>query len=217
MKAVIFTGGDIQDYSAIKRYLEGAELVICADSGVRHAFSMNIIPDIVVGDMDSISKRDLALIASKGIRKQTFPVEKDFTDTQLALETALTEGATNAVILAALGGRPDHSLANILQMIHFKRLGMDVRLVGEDWEMFLLDKDMEISGTKGDLLSLIPISPQVTGIETEGLYYPLREENLLIGATRGVSNVFVKDTAVVKLKDGLLVAVKITAKKNSPL
>jgi thiamine pyrophosphokinase len=214
MKAVIFAGGKIQDYNALRRYLESAELVICADSGVKHAFSMNIIPDIVVGDMDSISEEDLALIDSKGINKLVFPKEKDCTDTQLALEIALKEGATSVVVLAALGGRPDHSLANILQMLYFKRLGLNVILAGDYWEMFLFDKEVVIKGTKGDLLSLIPISSEVKGVQTQGLYYPLKGETLLIGATRGVSNVFIRDTAVVKIKKGYLVAVKITTKKT---
>ncbi|MGI6485885.1 MAG: thiamine diphosphokinase [Thermoanaerobacterales bacterium] len=213
MKAVVFSGGEIRNYSAIKKHMEGAKLVICADSGVRHAFSLGIVPDLIVGDMDSVSKQDLDLINSKGIKILTYPIEKDYTDTQLALETARQKGATKVMVLAALGERPDHSLANILLMVHFKRFGMDVRIAGEDWEMFLLEKDADITGSKGDILSLIPITPQVTGIETEGLYYPLKGETLKIGPARGVSNLFVKDNASIKLKDGLLIAVKVTFKQ----
>ncbi|RKL63375.1 thiamine diphosphokinase [Thermoanaerobacteraceae bacterium SP2] len=209
MKAVIFAGGTVDDYRLQKKYVVGADIIICADSGVRHAFMMGITPDLVVGDMDSVVPEDLNRIKELGIEQETFAAEKDFTDTELALEKAYQRGATEAVILGGIGDRPDHSLANILLMVNFKKRGLEVRLAGENWEMFLIEGQVQISGKKGDLLSLIPLSREVSGIETRGLYYPLKNETIPMGTSRGISNVFLGDEVMVRTKKGLLLAVKL--------
>ena len=209
MKAVIFAGGEIVDHRLQKKNVSEANFIICADSGVRHAFKMGIIPNLVVGDMDSATPEDLERIKKLGIEQETFPAEKDFTDTELALEIALSRGATEAVILAGIGDRPDHSIANVLLMVNFKKRGLEVKLAGENWEMFLVEGQVQIFGKKGDLLSLIPLSLEVSGIETRGLYYPLKNETIPMGSSRGISNVFLEDKAMVKVNKGLMLAVKI--------
>ena len=136
MKAVIFAGGSIDSYKKVKKYLEGSSLIICADSGVEHAFNMGIEPDLLVGDMDSISSVSLEKANKLGIERQQFPSEKDCTDTELALDIALKKGADEAIILGALGDRPDHSLANIFLMVGFKKLGLEVKLADRNWDVF---------------------------------------------------------------------------------
>lgn len=209
MKAVIFAGGDIKNYDAVKRHLAGADIIICADGGVYHAFRMGVKPGAVVGDMDSITGDDLRRIEAMKIERIKFPPEKDFTDTELALEIALQKGASEAVILAGVGDRPDHSLANMLLLVNFKKRGLEVKLAGENWEMFLIQGEKEISGQKGDLLSLIPLGAEAEEIETGGLYYPLRRETLPMGSSRGISNVFLGEKATVKVRRGLLLGVKL--------
>ena len=207
MKAVIFAGGEINDYEAIKKHLIETDLIICADSGVDHAFGMQIVPDLVVGDMDSISQESLKKLKTLGIQRHDYPREKDFTDTELALEVALEKGAGEAVLLAGIGDRPDHSLANIFLMLYFKNRGLELKLAGEKWEMFLIEGEREISGKKGDIISLIPMSPEAVGVETKALYYPLKKEPLTMGPARGISNVFLENTAIVRVKEGILLAV----------
>jgi len=210
MKAVIFSGGEIGNYDKVKKYLSGCNLMICADSGLEHAFNMGLIPDLLVGDMDSISPAAIEKAKKLGIKKQNFPSEKDYTDTELALDIALAKGACKAILLGGLGDRPDHSLANIFLMVRFKKLGLHLMLADEHWEMFLIDKPVEVCGEKGNILSLIPISPEVTGVTTEGLYYPLKDETLFMGPARGISNIFLGNTAKISIKQGLLLAVKWT-------
>lgn len=212
MKAVIFAGGDIKNYEAIKKYLEKTDWIICADSGVDHAFNMEVVPDLVVGDMDSISEESLKKLEILGIGKHSYPREKDFTDTELALEVALEKGVTEAVLLAGIGDRPDHSLANIFLMVYFKKRGLELKLIDEKWEMFLIQGEREIYGEKGDILSLIPLSPKVVGVETEDLYYPLKKETLPMGPARGISNVFLGKKAGVRVEEGLLLAVHYHAR-----
>ncbi len=210
MKTAIFAGGNIGDYKKVSKYLNGCRLVICADSGVHHAFNMGITPDILVGDMDSISSEDLKKVKQLGIEILKFPTKKDCTDTELALETALKQGAKEVIILGGYGDRPDHSLGNIFLMVRFKKLGIELKYVDEYWEVALIDSQAEINGKKGNILSLIPITPEVKGITTEGLYYPLKDAKLIMGPTLGISNVFSSDIANVIIKEGLLLAVKWT-------
>lgn len=209
MKAVIFAGGKLSDYKAAQEYLKGADIIICADSGFHHAMGMGVVPDLLLGDMDSISGEDLKKAKSLGVEMQGFPREKDYTDTMLALEAARERGATSALLLAGIGDRPDHSLANAFLMLQAKKMGIELTLAGENWEMFLIYDQAEISGQRGELLSLIPLSAEAVGIETQGLYYPLRGESISLGVPRGISNVFTGEKAVVKLKGGILLAVKI--------
>ena len=212
MKAVVLAGGKIENYDKVKKYLCESSLIICADSGIEHAFNMGIIPDLLVGDMDSISPEAAAKVQKLGIEKHTYPSEKDYTDTELAIDIALSKGVREVILLGGLGDRPDHSLANIYLMVNFKRQGLDLKLAGEKWEMFLIDKMAEVTGKKGDILSLIPLSPEVAGVNTEGLYYTLKGETLYMGPTLGISNVFLGNTARVTIKQGLLLAVKYTQK-----
>jgi len=214
MKAVIFAGGEIGDYEKVKKYLSDSNLIICADSGIEHAFNMDVIPDLLVGDMDSISAKCLEKAKKLNIKHQNFPSEKDYTDTELALDIALRKGASEAILLGGLGDRPDHGLANIFLMVSLKKSGLDLKLADENWEMFLIDKPVEVSGKKGDVLSLIPISSEVKGVETQGLYYPLKCETLFMGHTRGISNIFLGNTAKVSIKQGLLLAVKWTKNEH---
>jgi len=212
MKAVVLAGGKIENYDKVKKYLCESSLIICADSGIEHAFNMGIIPDLLVGDMDSISPEAAAKVQKLSIEKHTYPSEKDYTDTELAIDIALSKGVREVILLGGLGDRPDHSLANIYLMVNFKRQGLDLKLAGEKWEMFLIDKMAEVTGKKGDILSLIPLSPEVAGVNTEGLYYTLKGETLYMGPTLGISNVFLGNTARVTIKQGLLLAVKYTQK-----
>jgi thiamine pyrophosphokinase len=153
--------------------------------------------------MDSISSVSLEKANKLGIERQQFPSEKDCTDTELA-----KKGADEAIILGALGDRPDHSLANIFLMVGFKKLGLEVKLADGNWEMFLIDGPVEIHGKKGDILSLIPISSEACGVETQSLYYPLKGETLFMGPARGISNIFLEDTVRIGIKHGLLLAVR---------
>lgn len=208
MKALIFAGGHVKDYTSLKVYVKDVDFIICADSGTHHALKMGIKPDLIIGDLDSINSEALAKVKEMGITVDKYPPEKDYTDTDLALRIAYEKGASEAILIGGIGSRPDHSLANILLTVQFNNMGLKVKLVGENWEIFLIDKKAEILGKKGDLLSLIPISPQVTGVTTYGLYYSLQKDTLYLGQALGISNIFIKEKAVISIESGLLLAIK---------
>ncbi len=200
----------------LRRYAETAvsqgALLVCADSGGEAALGWGLTPDWVVGDMDSI--RPAARTALESIPTVTWrivPPEKDETDLELALYTALEQGARNLTILGGLGGRLDHTLGNLylLATPHFGEVGAKLRLLGEREEIFLLrgGEELQLTGQPGELVSLIPLSSEAKAVRTEGLYYPLRAESLFLGPSRGISNHLVGPTAKVTFEDGLLLVI----------
>ena len=117
---------------------------------------------------------------------------------------AVARGAACIYVLAALGGRPDQHLANVQLLTHPALAQADVRLLHENWQTFTIRTTARIYGQPNDLVSLLPMTERVTGIVTEGLYYPLRGETLRLGPARGVSNVLVGATAQISVEDGIL-------------
>lgn len=134
-------------------------------------------------------------------------VEKNETDTELAVQTALERGATHITLLGGLGGaRFDHTVANILLLAGYET---PIYLIDGPSTCWLLrgPGSTDISGQKGDLLSLFPLTQDATGIHTEGLYYPLHGETLSFGKPRGVSNELIQEQARVALEHGLLLVI----------
>jgi thiamine pyrophosphokinase len=190
-----------------------------------------------VGDLDSVSPAVLQALAARGIPMAIAPAAKDETDLELALARALDEGAQEIVICAALGGRVDHLLANVLLLARPELAAVNaviadgpvsVRLLrgagghaGEEGNRGAEEPALRpapgdggaqgahlgLEGAAGDLLSLLPVGGDARGVTTRGLVYPLRDETLTLGRARGVSNVFNADAAHVWLRAGLLLVV----------
>ena len=118
MKAYIYTGGKI-NASAVTENPNDGDIIIAADSGYSNARTLGVTPHILLGDFDSLGTipEDISEIIS-------VPAEKDFTDTQMAIDTALSKGADEIIIIGGLGGRLDHTLSNlsILEYLHSKNV-----------------------------------------------------------------------------------------------
>lgn len=209
MNALIFAGGNVKDYEFIKKYEGFYDIVICADSGALHALNAGLKPDFLIGDMDSIPENVFEYIKKLNTKIIYYPKEKDFTDTELAVEYALSLGVKKAIIVAGIGTRPDHSLANIFLLVKYLKKGLELKIVDKDFEIFLIKGEKEIEGEKGDLLSLIPVTEFVEDIYTEGLYYPLKGETLGFGTSRGISNVFLDNKSKISLKKGILLGIRV--------
>jgi len=207
---VIIANGVAPNETTVRRWLDSATQLICADGGARAALSLGLRPDVVVGDLDSLDAAQQAQLAALGCRLVVYPVAKDWTDLELALKLAVEKGATELVILGALGGRLDQELANILLLLLPELEGLPAWIVDERQEMFVTRSEATIAGHAGDIVSLIPLGGDVTGIVTEGLMYPLRDEPLLAGPARGISNVMTGPVARVTLRSGSLLVVHST-------
>jgi thiamine pyrophosphokinase len=207
MEVLVFANGTIGEETSAQSYLRSADLILCADGGIRHVRALRVQPDVVIGDMDSIAPRVRAEMESAGIEFITFPTRKDETDLELALLWAAERGASRITVLGGRGDRIDHELGNVLLLAHPGLTDVDVRLACGSQEVVLVRGERTFHGSRGDLLSLLPIGGDARGITTSGLEYPLDGESLYLGPARGVSNVLTAERATVRLSSGLLLAV----------
>lgn len=195
MKALIFSGGDfstLPDNIDINEY----KLVIAADSGYISAKDAGVVPHIVIGDFDSYPEE--MVLAEKIIRLN--PV-KDMTDTQEAIDEAITRGADFITILGALGGRIDHTLANIHLLKYAQAKGVFAEIADVDTYIRLADSYCDVMRREGFCLSLIPLT-DCCGVSISGVFYPLENADLPVGNPYGISNEFTEDCAHIEVQDG---------------
>lgn len=208
MHVVIFAGGTIQPGKAVQKAIDSADLIIAADRGAASALQRGCQPAIIVGDFDSLDDLPLQTLKERGSEIVQAQVEKDETDTELAIQVAIERGASEITLLGALGGaRVDHTVANILLLTGFE--SPPIRIVDGPAVCWLLRGPgrSTIGGHAGDLLSLFPLAADAAGISTTGLYYPLHNDILRFGRPRGASNALTGDQAMVSLESGLLLII----------
>jgi len=205
---VVVSGGNPPDPRAVSIVPLGAP-VVAADKGLEHALSLGLEVTVAAGDFDSASPEAVAVAESTGTRVERHPEEKDATDLELALDAALALEPRRILVLAGDGGRLDHQLATLLLLGSERYAGVQVdALVGEAW-VHVIRGSRSLVGSSGELLTLLPLG-RADGITTDGLVYPLRDETLEAGSSRGVSNVFEANTARVDVERGVVLAVRPT-------
>lgn len=195
-------------------------LIVAADGGAARCLSAGVRPDIVVGDFDSLAPSERARLGELGIELQVADPDKDESDMELSLLAALATGSPRIIILGALGiVRPEHSIANILLLADPRLDGLDVAVVGHGSRMARIGTargpgEAAITGVAGDFVSLFPLGAAVDGVVTEGLRFPLMDERLPLGPSRGLSNELLGATASVRTRRGCLLVVQ-TARAQS--
>ncbi len=204
MKAVIVCNGSIRDYEVIQTLFEDAQFIISVDGGAGHLRRLGIIPDILLGDFDSADKEDINYFLEQGVPTDCFPAEKDMTDSELAIESALEKGAEEIVLVGAVGTRFDHSMSNIFLLKKLMDKQVRACIADEYNRIYMYDKAFELDKLEGYKLSLIPVSERVTGVSTRGLKYPLVNATMTLGTSWGVSNEFVEERAGVAIGEGIL-------------
>lgn len=207
--AVVIANGRFSPLTDLRARLRRADLLICADGGLRIARRAGVAPQIAVGDFDSAQPALLRWAASRRVRLFRHPVEKDKTDTELALDAAVEEGATEVEFMGVLGGRLDHALANIALLVQAKAKNVSAKIVDGQRELFLAQSETRVPGRRGDRVSLIPMTPRVTGITLTGFRYLLKNAAVRQGSTRMISNVIASPPALVRVKHGHLLIVII--------
>ena len=204
---IVLAGGDPVS-ADLKALLPDARFVIAADSGVHAAEVLGLHVDVIVGDLDSADPAAVDRAVAAGATVERYSPQKDATDLELALEAADAHGAHDVCVVGGAGGRLDHLLANLalLASPRFAHLRVTA-LVGEA-RLTVITDQAELAGAPGGLLTLVPLGGPAHGVTTEGLEYPLHDEVLDAGTTRGVSNVFLAETATVRVERGIVLAVQ---------
>lgn len=211
-RAVILANGPLPNPEATRRYIQAEDWLICANGGTKHALQMGLTPDVVIGDLDSLGPDIQATLETQGVQLQSYPADKDQTDLELALDLAVSAGVTAIDILAVQGGRLDQSLANLLLLTRPEWGQAQVRAIVENEAAWAVwdGQQVEINGTPGDRLSLVPLAQQVTSVTLTGVKWPLDEATLELGSTWSISNVLTESTAHLHVGKGVLLVIHET-------
>lgn len=209
-RAIIFANGRLDQPEFISGHLREGDLLIAADGGSRHMQRLDLQPHVLIGDFDSLSPQEIDTLQAAGVQILRHPAHKDYTDLELALLYAARQGAREALVFGALGGRWDQSLANLLLPAAPDLEHIEIHLVEGLQQISLLrgGHTRRLQGQPGETISLIPIGGAACGIHTQGLEYPLDGEDLHFGTTRGISNTLLSSQASVSLQSGLLLVVQ---------
>ncbi len=206
--AIVLAGGDPVDPRLAARLPAGAR-IIAADSGLAQARLLGLTPDLVIGDLDSVDPNDLAEAQAADVPIERHPEDKDATDLELALDRAASMGHSNIILIGGHGGRLDHLLGNALVLasdrfgaLHIEWWIRDTRVV-----VARSGERTRLAGTFGDVVSLIAVGGPAHRIVTEGLRWPLDNETLAPGSTRGISNELTGSTAHVTVGSGVLLLI----------
>lgn len=196
--AFICTGGALWSELIVERPQEDA-LIIAADAGFLTAQKLGLVPQVVLGDFDSLGEPDVP----RGTELIRVPAEKDETDTQLAVRLALERGATDITIVGGLGGRLDHTLSSvaILEDLHARHV-QAVMTDGKNRVRFLRNDSALILRSDMKYLSLIAADPTVKGVTLEGCKYPLKNARISRRNQFAVSNEIVGNCAFIDVRKG---------------
>ncbi|MDY0222551.1 MAG: thiamine diphosphokinase [Desulfobacterium sp.] len=208
MNYIVIASGTIKEYDYFARLLGLADKIVAADGGAGHLRRMNIVPDIAIGDLDSMDKETRTFLEQNKIPLITHPVDKDATDTDLAVQWAMENNAGSITLLGVTGTRMDHTLANIFLLEKITRAGIVCKILDDNNEIYLLIDKVEISGKPGEYLSIIPLTRSIGGVTITGVDFPLENHEIPMGSSLGISNRFTGGQAHVSIKNGMAIVTK---------
>jgi thiamine pyrophosphokinase len=207
MRIIIFANGNLPNLEKARALIRPDDFILCADGGTRHALALGLTPNVVIGDLDSVTGEERRKMKNLGVEVVEFSRDKNETDLELAINHALTLNPSQILILAALGGRMDQTLANISLLGNSSLVTHNLRITDGVEEIFFCRDQAKVEGRSGDIVSLIPWQGEVTGVFTENLKWQLHHETLYPDKTRGISNEMTADVATITIKSGLLLIV----------
>jgi len=203
MHVLIVLGGDKPGRDLLSACMNSADLTIAADSGLAAFDAAGLLPDLLIGDMDSVAPDILRRYEGR-LPERRLCCIKDDTDGVDALDVAIAHGATEITLLGALGGRLDHALANLMLLVRAHQRGVRAQILDESVQILRVDRRHTLEGAQGHTVSLLPLG-RADGVTLEGFFYPLHTYTLTSDYPLGVSNVVTEDHAVVSVENGDLI------------
>ena len=209
MNTLIITGGAINE-DFLKCYLLKNEfdIIIAVDKGLETVDKLQIEPNYIIGDFDSVNEKVLNKYKNKKIPITYLKPEKDFTDTHMGLKKSIEMGSNDVTIIGAIGTRLDHVLANIHILKEALNNNIQAKLVNENNQIMLI-KGKNVINKNNDYkyLSIIPLTTEIKGVTLKGLKYLLENANLNIGESIGVSNEQINNTATIEINEGIAILI----------
>lgn len=202
MKGLIISSGTITNYNRLESVVKESDFIICADGGMDHIMKVNLLPDLVLGDLDSISENALKYIEEKNIPVQKFSSIKDTTDTGLAVDYLIEKGLEEVILMGVTGTRQDHTMANIFLLNQLYEKGIKGKIIDDNNIIYLVDSYLELEYVENSFISVIPITEDGIEVSLSGFFYNLDKEKIKFGSTCGVSNKIIEENGMVRIHKG---------------
>lgn len=212
MRAAVFLNGSPDPPGLLRGVAGRADLVLAADGGALHALAAGVVPDLVVGDMDSLGDAGMRQVEERGVLLERYPSRKDKMDGHLAVLASRERGAKELDLLCATGGRPDAVFALPHLLLAAERAGIRATAVAGWGEMFVVENSSRaVGGRPGESLSVFPVSGVAEGVDLEGFEYPLEGARIEAGDTVGFHNELLGERSRVAVKRGALFVIHESA------
>ena len=211
MKVCIILNGEIKNYDKTKEIIirENYDFIIGADGGCNHLYKMNITPNYIIGDLDSINNDLVDYYKSKEVIFKTYPSHKDETDSEICIYLAKELKAKEIDFYGSLGGRIDHTLANIGLMHYVRKMDIKPRIITSEEEITIIkNEEVILQGKKGDTVSVIPIMTDANNVTLKKLEYPLNNAKMGYLSSLGISNVMLDNECSIKIEDGYALIIR---------
>ncbi len=198
-RTILILNGDIPSIKTIKKFYRKGDYVICADGGANSAAVLGIIPNIILGDLDSITKSNLSFFKKKDVEIRLIN-EQETTDFEKALLYIIECNLNNVIVFGAVSNRPDHTLNNFSVMKRYYK-SIEIKIIDKDFEIFYLKNKIKLSYKKGKIVSFMAM-PSASGITTKGLKYKLENDSLQFGVREGTLNLSSAENISIEKKKG---------------
>lgn len=209
MSTLIVTGGNVNT-EFLKKILEENkfETIIAADKGLEALNKINVMPNYIIGDFDSVNKTTLNQYENKNIEITYLKPEKDFTDTHMAIKLAIEKRAKHITIIGATGTRMDHTLANIHILNETLQNNVPTEIINENNRIMLINRKAKlIKNTNYKYVSIIPLTTKITGVTLKGFKYNIENTTINLGESIGVSNEQIEQEALIEIKEGIAILI----------
>lgn len=208
MKGLIIASGKIDNYSLLNKLINKHDYILCVDGGLNHIIGLNREPDLVLGDLDSISQAGLTYIYDKDIKVIKYPVNKNKTDTELAIRWMIEKKISGITLVGATGSRLDHTLANIYLLKYIYENGIEGQVVDENNIIRYTNKFLKVKRKEDYNLSIMPLNHEGCLVSLEGFQYLLDRVHIPFGSTLGISNKIVEDIGTLILYKGEILVIE---------
>ncbi|AKI97190.1 thiamine diphosphokinase [Kosmotoga pacifica] len=204
--AAVFLGGK-KDSSKkfFRKIVNISDFIVAVDSGAEYLRKIEVVPDLLIGDLDSVSPETLNWCVSNGVETIKFPHEKDETDTELALIELNNRGFNRVILLTATGGREDHFLATLMLLLKFSKEEMEVKILSERVEIGLVHGSKTFSAIPGETWSIFPFGSLVPGVTLKGFKYELENREMAFDQPFGISNTATANEVTIAAEKGKVI------------
>lgn len=202
MKGLIVGSGEIENHELLKEVVEKVDYVICADGGANYLIKIGLMPDLVVGDLDSIEKETLEILKEKKIKIIKHSEEKDYTDTELSIQYLVDKKVKEIILMGVIGSRLDHTLANVFLLNNLLDIGIESRIISDKNLVYITNEKLVLEKMKNSFVSIIPINSEGAILTLKGFKYETKKEKFSFSSSYGISNEIVEEKGIIEVYKG---------------